>query len=348
MNPNPDIHALFLEYNDMFFDGKLCGCEVKWSSRMTLCAGICSFQPRSGFCSIRLSAPLLKLRPRSDLINTLLHEMIHAFVFVSSPVRDHDDHGPIFQSHMTRINAVARTNITVFHTFHQEVDSYRLHWWQCDGKCRSQRPYFGLVKRSMNRAPGPSDRWWADHQKNCGGTYTKIKEPPGYKKKGEKKNGKQKQKEKQKAKTDSGATPSVREFFPVIIPSSDEDEDKDDAASDNPTNKKRKRTPDITKPPTATAIPPNDGGTSHGQLSIPAGGTVVVVSRDDGEPEFLLVGDISALLQTAPKRPPREALDSTSVVDLTVADDDIEHTPTPQIANSRPAAAPTEIIEIDE
>jgi predicted SprT family Zn-dependent metalloprotease len=60
------------------------------------------------------------------------HEMIHAFVFVSSPVKDHDDHGPVFQSHMHRINQDAGTKITVFHTFHDEVDAYRQHWWQCD------------------------------------------------------------------------------------------------------------------------------------------------------------------------------------------------------------------------
>lgn len=45
------------------------------------------------------------------------------------------------------------------------------------GACRSKPPYFGLVKRSMNRSPGPTDRWWADHERSCGGSYTKIKEP---------------------------------------------------------------------------------------------------------------------------------------------------------------------------
>ncbi|KAM7296050.1 DNA-dependent metalloprotease SPRTN [Ixodes scapularis] len=35
-DPNPDIHGLFLEFNDAYFWGKLLGVEVKWSSRMTL------------------------------------------------------------------------------------------------------------------------------------------------------------------------------------------------------------------------------------------------------------------------------------------------------------------------
>ncbi|KAJ3046417.1 hypothetical protein HK097_000871, partial [Rhizophlyctis rosea] len=29
----------------------------------------------------------------------------------------------------------------------------------------------------MNRPPQPADRWWSDHQKSCGGTYTKIAGP---------------------------------------------------------------------------------------------------------------------------------------------------------------------------
>lgn len=36
------------------------------------CAGICTFHPRNRQCVISLSAPLLKLRPRKDLVETLL------------------------------------------------------------------------------------------------------------------------------------------------------------------------------------------------------------------------------------------------------------------------------------
>ncbi|KAG6960854.1 hypothetical protein JG687_00008010 [Phytophthora cactorum] len=194
-DPNPDLHSLFQEYNRMFFEGRLAGCEVKWSKRMTLC-----FQPRSGFCSIRLSEPLLKLRPRSDMVNTLLHEMIHAYVFVATPVRDHDDHGPLFQAHMNRINEAAKTKITVFHTFHDEVDSYRQHVWQCNGPCRHTRPYFGLVK-----------------------SYTKIKEPAEFTaKQAKKKERELAREEKQKKKNkEAKAPPSVKQFFPTIKEDSD-------------------------------------------------------------------------------------------------------------------------------
>eukprot|EP01137_Pigoraptor_chileana_P002489 Opistho-2@41405 len=78
---------------------------------------------------------------------------------------------------MDRINSSTGASISVFHSFHDEVDSYRQHWWLCDGPCKGKPPYFGLVKRAMNRPPSARDPWWIDHQLNCGGTYTKIKEP---------------------------------------------------------------------------------------------------------------------------------------------------------------------------
>ncbi|XP_007467058.1 PREDICTED: sprT-like domain-containing protein Spartan [Lipotes vexillifer] len=141
VDPTPDLQALFMQFNDRFFWGHLEAVEVKWSMRMTLCAGVCSYEGRGGMCSIRLSEPLLKLRPRKDLVE-------------------------------------------VYHTFHDEVDEYRRHWWRCNGPCQHKKPYYGYVKRATNRAPSAHDCWWAEHQKTCGGTYIKIKEPESYSKKG--------------------------------------------------------------------------------------------------------------------------------------------------------------------
>lgn len=39
------------------------------------------------------------------------------------------------------------------------------------------KPYFGIVRRSSNRAPGPNDFWWNEHKMRCGGNFVKIKEP---------------------------------------------------------------------------------------------------------------------------------------------------------------------------
>ncbi|KAG9474287.1 hypothetical protein GDO78_004540 [Eleutherodactylus coqui] len=214
LDPNPNIHELFLQFNEMFFWGKLQGVEVKWSPRMTLCAGVCSYEGRGGLCSIRLSKPLLMLRPRKDLVETLLHEMIHALLFVTDNNRDHDGHGPQFHKHMNRINGLTGAKISVFHSFHDEVDEYRKHWWRCNGPCRQRPPYHGYVKRAMNRAPSKLDPWWAEHQRSCGGTFIKVKEP-------EKKTAKDKKEESsdvQPSKNPRGnGKPEggdIRSFFP--------------------------------------------------------------------------------------------------------------------------------------
>ena len=80
---------------------------------MTSGAGQCSYRPEAGHCRIALSGPLLQYRPTSDLLCTLLHEMIHAVLFVG-PRRntDHDDHGPNFLEHMYRINRLLGLNIS--------------------------------------------------------------------------------------------------------------------------------------------------------------------------------------------------------------------------------------------
>ncbi|NXE04528.1 SPRTN protein, partial [Lophotis ruficrista] len=187
LDPSPDVHGLFVQFNETLFWGLLAAVEVSWSSRMTLCAGVCKYEGRGGMCSIRLSEPLLKLRPRKDLVETLLHEMIHALLFVTNNDKDRESHGPEFCKHMRRINRLTGANVTIYHTFNDEVDLYRQHWWRCNGPCQNRRPYFGYVKRSMNRAPSARDFWWVEHQETCGGTFTKVKEPENYSKKSKEK-----------------------------------------------------------------------------------------------------------------------------------------------------------------
>ncbi|KAL2743439.1 DNA-dependent metalloprotease SPRTN [Vespula maculifrons] len=192
IDPTPNIYTLFMQFNSRFFWNVLLSVEVKWSNRMTSCAGVCSYHPRNKECIISLSVPLLKLRPRKDLVETLLHEMIHGYLFLTNNNRDRDGHGPEFCKHMRRINKEAGTNITIYHTFHDEVKLYQQHWWRCNGPCYKRPPYFGTVRRAMNRAPGPSDFWWREHQQSCGGQFIKIKEPENFKTRNTKNNQKSK------------------------------------------------------------------------------------------------------------------------------------------------------------
>lgn len=128
-DPTPDIFDLFRYYDAKYFQNKLACVELSWSSRMTLCAGLCEFKRvKSGFssCKVKLSKPLLEFRSRSDLVNTLLHEMIHAFLFVTAKYADRDGHGPEFTNLMDKINKLEDTSISVYHSFHDEVDHYRI------------------------------------------------------------------------------------------------------------------------------------------------------------------------------------------------------------------------------
>ncbi|XP_055327902.1 DNA-dependent metalloprotease dvc-1-like [Paramacrobiotus metropolitanus] len=181
LDPTPDIHALFIQFDRAYFANTLGNVEVKWSKQMMSCAGICRYQYRAGYCSIGLSLPLLKLRPRKDLVETLLHEMIHAYLFVTNNNSDRNDHGDNFHEHMDRINKQTGANITVYHSFHDEVEHYRQHIWRCNGPCQSEKPYFGFVRRSRNRAPCAADNWWPAHAAKCNGVFIKISEPEGFK-----------------------------------------------------------------------------------------------------------------------------------------------------------------------
>lgn len=221
LDPTPDIRALFVTFNDKFFSGRLSCVELEWSRKMYQCAGICySRRNQMGMaCVIRLSEPLLKLRSRKDLIETLLHEMIHAWNFIRGIMEENGGHGQNFLAKMHDINRLAGTNITVYHTFIDEVNEYKNHWWRCDGVCKDRAPFYGFVKRTCNRAPGSNDRWFAQHQQTCGGKFIKVKEP-------EKKTKGKENKQKVVAPSPKNAKPSpgsdIRKFFK---PTSDKESD---------------------------------------------------------------------------------------------------------------------------
>jgi predicted SprT family Zn-dependent metalloprotease len=134
------------------------------------------------FCTVRLSRPLLNYRTLENLQETLLHEMIHAWLFLTKSRHSRDDgvdgHGPDFIEKMIEINATTGLRLSVYHQFDDEVDRCREHVWLCDGKvCTKKPPYYGAIKRSKNLPPGPNDWWFALHKKDCGGSFIKVLEP---------------------------------------------------------------------------------------------------------------------------------------------------------------------------
>lgn len=192
--------------------------ELEWSKKMYQCAGICYMKKSRSCmaCTIRLSEPLLKLRSRKELVETLLHEMIHAWNFIQGIYEENGGHGKNFLAKMHEINKQTGTNITVYHTFYDEVELYKKHWWRCDGACRERKPFYGYVKRVSNRAPGPNDKWWKTHQDTCSGKFIKIKEPERAERK------KTKTKKQQPATT--GKHNDIRKYFPNSSQSDFDDE----------------------------------------------------------------------------------------------------------------------------
>ncbi|XP_031748788.1 sprT-like domain-containing protein Spartan [Xenopus tropicalis] len=164
LDPKPDIHVLFEEFNAKFFGGQLPPIELKWSNRLCIDTGVFIHDDKTGICKIHLNKPLLDLRARKDTVQTLLHEMIHYYQRLRGT---HDlEHGATFQYHMKRINRESGANITIYHDFIQEYESLKRHWWKCNGPCQQ------VVKRLMNRTPGTKA-----HKRKCGGDFIKIQEP---------------------------------------------------------------------------------------------------------------------------------------------------------------------------
>ena len=84
------------------------------------------------------------------------HEMIHAYLFLTNGNTDRDGHGPAFMGHARRINSDAGTNITVYHTFHDEVNAYLKHVWKCDVRASAcQHCARGQGASSRGCVPGP-------------------------------------------------------------------------------------------------------------------------------------------------------------------------------------------------
>uniref|UniRef100_A0A8C5WF68 SprT-like domain-containing protein n=1 Tax=Leptobrachium leishanense TaxID=445787 RepID=A0A8C5WF68_9ANUR len=119
---------------------------------------------------------MLSLQTRKDLVEILLHEMIHAYQYTTNNGVG-DGHGPEFQRHMRRINGLTGTNITICNDFYDALEQCKKHWWRCDGPCQHQGPKFGYIKRPMNREPYAREKWFQKHQETCGGKFIKVKGP---------------------------------------------------------------------------------------------------------------------------------------------------------------------------
>lgn len=174
---HPNINQLFQKYNRIFFDNKLEFCIVKWSEdykshiNMLENAGYCQ-QKRDNICYIYLSKPILQYRPTKDIIETLLHEMIHAFLFIFD-IHSHDrsDHGKRYIAIMNAINYCLKgVKIEIYHYCNDECEHIKLTIFQCNGHCQK------IIERPKNKPPGKHEKWWNKHKRNCNGKFIMIQD----------------------------------------------------------------------------------------------------------------------------------------------------------------------------
>lgn len=174
---NKWLTSLFSNFDKLFFDSTLTtsNVDILWSNQLTKCAGKFHGRRRPKFeAYITLSSKLLIKRNSIDFVQTMLHEMIHAYLFVKE-MRDKSSHGPNFKSLMNRINSMTGMKITVFHSFHDEVNSCKVYIWRCNGVCKSLRAFsYGYIKRAANRCPSEKDLFWKNHATYCSGSFDRI------------------------------------------------------------------------------------------------------------------------------------------------------------------------------
>ncbi|KAL6655609.1 hypothetical protein ACP70R_006435 [Stipagrostis hirtigluma subsp. patula] len=193
-DPNPDVQELFRHYDGLYFRGALAaaGFVVHWGSPLqSRSFGSCTFSKPCN--TITLSEPVLRYRSTADRKKALLHEMIHAIIYIKHQRKDRTQHGPIFRAWMDAINSCSVEddqrpkngyNITTRHDFDpEEPHNIKGILW----KCKSCGDTF---VRATNQGP-PSDACcienvdddetcgnllcrWHNHMEGCGGTYTKM------------------------------------------------------------------------------------------------------------------------------------------------------------------------------
>ncbi|KAI0516290.1 hypothetical protein KFK09_008962 [Dendrobium nobile] len=181
----PDIQNLFRHYNALYFDDALGACIVNWAPRMRRSIGTCRYI-EAGHCEIHMSKPLLKLRSSSDLKNSLLHEMVHAFLWIKRNNKSRSRHDNYFWAKANEINSSCKNddqrpcsgyNISDQHMFHDEAETATVHHWMCKS-CGH------VIKRDMDRGScSPSDPGgdcgnlsceWHRHKKLCSGLHNKA------------------------------------------------------------------------------------------------------------------------------------------------------------------------------
>ncbi len=134
------LQSIWRRVAESYFGSQLPPIVIEWSTRLTASTGmfVSDVGPRSRLVSqeekhgnarrIRLSAPLLREQPESEIVRTLAHEMIHQWQF--DVKKRFPDHGSDFYEFMERMNQDGLA-ISVRHTLDREVEKLSKYLWRC-------------------------------------------------------------------------------------------------------------------------------------------------------------------------------------------------------------------------
>ncbi|CRK93943.1 CLUMA_CG007470, isoform A [Clunio marinus] len=163
------ITTLFAQFNEQFFNNQLSNVDVILSGRLKTTSGkFCPQKPhlkhgeKNGI--IELNLRLLIERTDKEIKETLLHEMIHAYLF--SYEKRIKPHGKEFKQMSEEINKALDINISTRHKY--------FTWYRCEGKCKtSENRYFGYIKIVSSN----TSRLKNSHVPGCDGAFKKVSEP---------------------------------------------------------------------------------------------------------------------------------------------------------------------------
>lgn len=137
-------HKLFKEYNLKYFNDEIKGFTIQYEKRRFNTSGYRDTATKTIKISDTLHARLGE-RELEYLSNTIVHEMIHAWVFLQGRVHDkaNTDHEGLWLQTAKRINKMGETKITRFHDKRQAelVDTLRKYHFKCS-KCGSEKRLF--------------------------------------------------------------------------------------------------------------------------------------------------------------------------------------------------------------
>lgn len=131
-----NINKLSSKYNKLYFGNSIHGFTVEYGRNLEKTSGFTDPDNKIIEISYELHRAYHELGPElEELTNTLLHEMMHAWIFIHGTPHDSDvnDHCETWRSKVYEINQKRGHNITPYHDEIKDgiAESLRIYKYKC-------------------------------------------------------------------------------------------------------------------------------------------------------------------------------------------------------------------------